>query len=852
MVQESRFSLHPAALDSVLQLAIMAAHGGRHSSLVTGHLPVFVKEMSISAVKETEEVAVAYVESEISDARTITADVAMNSSAGTPILTASDIRLLRAESSIPTPLITDLVPFTRMQWKPDFDLLNVSSLSQIFPSTTLELGDAELSTLDLLALHQTIQFCTKYPDLFDQGFQVPHLQRFLNWMTGKVEQVRLGQFNGGIELLNLTTHERDEEITKLFMSLMDKHGPETRLMTHMYESLPAICRGEISGIEAAVQDHLLDDMYEYMTLYHDGSCALKDVVVLLSHKMPNLKILEVGGGTGSATREVLPALKGDSHYRAYDSYTFTDIGPAFLANAQENFKEFKGVVYKPFDMQTDTRQQGFDSDFDLIIASNVIHATTNIQETLKNVRRLLKPGGKIVLFEFVKPRPSWNMILGTFSDFWNGDTDPNFPRTEGPFLTRAVWNKVLPLTGYRGVDMMLDHFTQHGEAAIIVATAAEGAVTVPVAIQPSEKIYLVYRGNMSAFISHCAEYIQASGVSVDVVALTSTSHLKKERVLSLIEAEQPFFLDATEPEWEAAKSLILHSKSILWVTRGSLLIGSHPEHALVSGIACAIHTENASSRLIIADLDRDELFLAQNLEAIVQLEQRAATYLSGDDFEFRLKSGVVHISRLAPDEALNVDAKAKLEARTQTEMVLLRDVGDKALTLHSGNPGLADKVYLEETTVLPEPLGDDYVQVEVKAFGLNGKVRSACSTSQVPITYNLLQSVRKLLTKISAGSCNSACAGIITHVGAKVASLTPGDRVFCLCATSLSTHVRTKAIHCRAIDEGDSFEVRPYSLSKKMRGLITITLGHGYYSRSSLHSSVLPWQACQTFRKRSK
>lgn len=723
MMQESRYLLHPAALDSVLQLAIIAAHGCRHSGLETGYLPVFLKQMSVWPNKGTKETAFARAQSQSADARTITADIAMNSSEGTPILSASYIRLVQSESSVMSFTNNDVAPFTRMEWKPDIDLLNTCSSSKIFPSVANELGDAELSTLDVLALHQIIQFHTQYSEIFDHGSQTPHLQRFLDWMTAKVEQAQGGDFKGAIEILNLTISERDQEIARLFSSLMEKNGPETRLMGHMYESLPAIYRGEIAGIEAAVQDHLLDDMYEYMTLYHDGSIALKDVVVLLSHKSPSLKILEVGGGTGSATREVLPALKGNSQYRGYDSYTFSDIGPAFLANAQQNFKDFKAVIYTPFDMQTDAGHQGFDSGFDLVIASNVIHATTNIRETLKNIRLLLKPGGKLVLFEFVQPRLSWNMILGTFSDFWNGDADPDFPRTEGPFLTRATWNEVLPLTGYRGVDIMLDHFTQHGEAAIIVATTEDSATRIPPVVQPSEKLYCVYRENVSPFISDCVNYFRAVGFSVGLVALTSTFYLNKERVISLVEADRPFFLDVSGTEWEAAKQLMLHSRSILWVTRGSLLTGDHPEYALVSGIACAIHTEDISSRLVIADLDRDELSLAQNIEALVQLEHRGTTYVAGDDFEFRLKSGVVHISRLASDEALNANAEAKLDTRAEIQLVPLVNLRGKALTLTSEQIGAASTVYFEESTALLEPLEDDCVQIEVEAFGLNGKVR---------------------------------------------------------------------------------------------------------------------------------
>ena len=807
MTQESSYFLHPAALDSILQLAIIAAYGGRHSRMVAGSLPVYVKRLSIWPGTMTDEHAMVYAQSKSADARTVTSDVTMKNPTGTPILTASDIRLVQSESSTSFSLSEKVAPFTRMEWILDFDFLDASSLSRIFPSVTHEMGDAELSTLDLLALHQTIQFHTRYLQFFEQGSQTPHLQRFLDWMTGKMTQARLGQFDGAKEILNLTTCDRDEEIARLFLSLMKKHGPETRLMTHMYESLPAIYRGEMTGIEAAVQDHLLDDMYEYMTLYRDGSNAVKDVVALLSYKTPDLKILEVGGGTGSATREVLPALNGDGQYRGYESYTFTDIGPAFLANAQENFKAFNGVIYKPFDMQTDARQQGFDSDFDVVIASNVIHATANIRETLKNIRRLMKPGGKLVLFEFVKPRLSWNMILGTFSDFWNGDSDPNFPRTEGPFLTRSIWNEVLPLTGYRGVDMMLDHFSQHGEAAIIVATAGEDVTAITPVLQLPESISLVIRGHETPFISECVNQFRASGFSVALMPLGSAAVLGKRRVVSLVEADRPFFLDASNEEWEAAKRLLLDSKSILWVTRGSLLNGKHPEYALVSGIACAIHTENISSRLVIADLDKEDAFLAQNLENLVKLEQRAATYAAGDDFEYRLEAGVVYISRLAPDIAMNADAGAKSEARTTTQRVQLQDLGETGLKLVSENIGPAPRVYFEEFTASLESLREDCVQIEVKAFALSSKVRHIYYQSPKTAANQSQHTARYLSSNAYRGSYSNGCAGIVTSVGSEVSTLAPSDRVFCLCPAEVGTQVRTKAVFCQHMKDEDSFEV---------------------------------------------
>jgi hypothetical protein len=63
-------------------------------------------------------------------------------------------------------------------------------------------------------------------------------------------------------------------------------------------------------------------------------------------------------------------LPGDSLYRGYESHTFTDITSYFLGKAHGNFHRHKDMKYATFDMRNPAREQGFDSDFDLVIASH--------------------------------------------------------------------------------------------------------------------------------------------------------------------------------------------------------------------------------------------------------------------------------------------------------------------------------------------------------------------------------------------------------------------------------------------------------------------------------------------------
>lgn len=67
---------------------------------------------------------------------------------------------------------------------------------------------------------------------------------------------------------------------------------------------------------------------------------------------------------------------------------------------------------------------------------------------------------------------------GTFSDFWNGQKDPHFPRHGGPFLSKQWWGEVLPQAGFNGIDFLLDDYAGQSSCTVIVATAVESPESV--------------------------------------------------------------------------------------------------------------------------------------------------------------------------------------------------------------------------------------------------------------------------------------------------------------------------------------------------------------------------------------
>jgi ubiquinone/menaquinone biosynthesis C-methylase UbiE len=119
------------------------------------------------------------------------------------------------------------------------------------------------------------------------------------------------------------------------------------------------------------KDGLVNKLYAHM---HESVTfqTLLGYLELLAHKAPNMKILELGAGTGGATNGVINKLTRTGTC-LFSEYTFTDIAPSFFQAAEEKFRNHGSrMVYKQLDIERDPRNQGFEAGrYDVVVASNV-------------------------------------------------------------------------------------------------------------------------------------------------------------------------------------------------------------------------------------------------------------------------------------------------------------------------------------------------------------------------------------------------------------------------------------------------------------------------------------------------
>jgi ubiquinone/menaquinone biosynthesis C-methylase UbiE len=106
-----------------------------------------------------------------------------------------------------------------------------------------------------------------------------------------------------------------------------------------------------------------------------------------------MRYIEIGGGTGRATRIAMQAIRGAKGIKSYHGYTFIDISPSFLATARETLSGsgFDDMIYNVLDAEQNPEANGYEPIYDVVLARQLLHATSNMNKTLANLKFFLSP-----------------------------------------------------------------------------------------------------------------------------------------------------------------------------------------------------------------------------------------------------------------------------------------------------------------------------------------------------------------------------------------------------------------------------------------------------------------------------
>ena len=196
---------------------------------------------------------------------------------------------------------------------------------------------------------------------------------------------------------------------------------------------------------------LVEDLYRGDLMahrFHDllAQSVLSAVEAIRARRPDSpVRILEVGAGTGSATHAVFEALRGLDRFV---EYVYTDVSIGFVQHGKERFGGLAFAKFQMLDIERPIIEQGFDPGaFDLVLASNVLHATRSVRRTLDQVAALAKPAGLLVLNEMTAGRDFATLTFGLLEGWWLSE-DPDRRLPHGPLLDQSRWSTALGDAGF--------------------------------------------------------------------------------------------------------------------------------------------------------------------------------------------------------------------------------------------------------------------------------------------------------------------------------------------------------------------------------------------------------------------
>ncbi|MEU3786084.1 SDR family NAD(P)-dependent oxidoreductase [Streptomyces sp900129855] len=186
-----------------------------------------------------------------------------------------------------------------------------------------------------------------------------------------------------------------------------------------------------------------------------------------------IRVLEVGAGTGGTTRDVLAAL---APYAGRVEYTYTDVSAGFVRHGSQLFADSHPFTdFRVLDIETGPETQGFaPGAFDIVLGTNVFHATRRIHRTVEHVKSLLRPNGLFLASEGTRADHAMTLVFG-LTDGWWAFEDPEHRIPGTPLLSAAAWRDVMTDCGFR--HAVTHGLPQEGPAVqSLVAAVSDGLV----------------------------------------------------------------------------------------------------------------------------------------------------------------------------------------------------------------------------------------------------------------------------------------------------------------------------------------------------------------------------------------
>lgn len=663
-----------------------------------------------------------------------------------------------------------------VEWKPQLSLLSSSELAQACQAESFTKDEDPLvAALTKLRLALDLVVARTLPH-FNTEAQLSampeNFRRHITWMQRHVSRLDPSQIQ---EASTISDSELESRLCEAETLL-----PVYKCYTAVARNLSPILEHKVDPLQVVFESNLATVFYDQLFGDICGDGRLTKMLDLISHENPTLQVLEVGAGTGGLTGHVLRALQ-DREIRtgapSFASYTYTDISASFLENARRRWPELQSrMTFKTLDVEKDISQQGFAAgSYDLIVAGCVLHATAELETTLKNARAMLKPGGRLLLVELIDPEDiTTNFWTGVLPGWWVGRDEW---RSYSAAVAENQWDASLKTTGFSGNDLVLRDY--HNDKchflSIMLSTAVHDATEAcespsgTAVSAPKAKLLVIVDADendqldqQKALANSVLSHINPEEKYQASICTLSPDQCQTELaddaiVICLAEVQnKPLLTSLSEKKFQCLQQVIKQARRLLWATATATTDSAqYPHYSAVQGFLRTIRAEQPNSQLVSLSIEGqlDAATCVQNISRIFSVAFESLQ--PSREVEYIIRDGQVLTGRAIEDVAGIATLRSMLSPQLHRQA--WKD--GPALQLEVGTPGALDSLQFVEDTAYGAELGPCEVEIEAKAWGLN------------------FRDVLIALGREDEDELGADCSGIVTRVGSDCTSLRPGDRV---------------------------------------------------------------------------
>jgi SAM-dependent methyltransferase len=248
--------------------------------------------------------------------------------------------------------------------------------------------------------------------------------------------------------------------------------PSYVLAETVAQDYPAFLRGDVVGEEVLFSPRRLRLWVDYFS-NQNGLYAVNNRVgaAAVEQWLPpdGGVVLELGGGLASGALAVLERLGVAGRLGAIQEYRFTELVPAFLRRGEQALRarrpEGVPMRFDPLDMNRPFEAQGIaPSSVTAVYAVNTLHVAHDLDFTLGQILRTLRPGGWLIASECIRPYPRHaiyaEFIFNLIQTFRSPRLHPVY-RPNGGFLTPDQWKGAIESAGFADTRFIPDVMRIH-------------------------------------------------------------------------------------------------------------------------------------------------------------------------------------------------------------------------------------------------------------------------------------------------------------------------------------------------------------------------------------------------------